>query len=328
MHQPLFFLSLLAILLASPHLAHAAACCGSGHGLGQRLARGESAAVTLSNRFADRFGSYAVQGRFRMAPSGAFDADNRTDLAAIFAPIPRLQVGFAVPFVLNMRRFGNTHATGGGMGDLSFSGRFDVIPLSTSSHQPAIALTASCTLPTGRSAIDATNILAADATGLGVAEFRPGIFLEHSFHGRASAMVAASIGIRAERNEPPAPRIALAPRLRLVAAVGPVFDMGLSISLGVIHEHEGAPTMGGVTTPESDRRRTGLLGFVGYDLPSSFTLLGSVELDIPVNQLGKNEPTAIAVLLGLRRSFSFGLGVQATAVDPKPKVLNSGEVSP
>jgi hypothetical protein len=294
---------LLLVLGANPRVAQAAACCGTGHGLGQRLGPGETAAFTISSRFAGRFGSFDPQGNFFAIPSASFDGDVRADLLAVFAPIRRVQVSVAAPFVLNIKRFGDEHDTGGGIGDLVFSGRFDVVPLSTTSAWPAIAITTSFTLPTGRSANDAVQVLAADATGLGVAEFRPGVFLEKSFGGKVTAIVAASVGFRSETNEPPAPRVGLAPRWRLLAAAGPVFESGLSLSLGAIYEYEGAPAINGATIPESQRYRLATLGFVGYDLSARFTLLGSVELDVPIQQLSKNEAASAALSIGLRRSF-------------------------
>lgn len=264
---------------------------------------GEHAAITLSSRVADRFGSYDVHGSFATIPQGIIDVDTRTELAAIVRPIPRLQVGFTFPFVWNIRRSGSDVLTGGGLGDLALHGRFDIIPQSTASALPAIALTTAVTFPTGRSAMNASNALGADVTGLGVAELRPGVFLEHVFAGRASAIVAASIGFRSASNEPPTPPFQLAPRLRLVAAGGPIFDMGLSLSLGVIHEREAAPTIEQTTAPDADRHRTALLGFVGYDVSSHYTMLASFEVDIPLHHMGQNEPAYAAISFGLRRAF-------------------------
>ncbi len=305
MRHPLLGLCFAAVVIAKPHVAQASACCGSGHGLGQRLGNGEQAALTLSTRFADRFGSYDVQSRFFTTPRGIVDMDTRAELAGIVRPSTRFQVGFTVPFVLNIRQFGADVpvTTGGGMGDLAFQGRFDIIPLSTASSWPAVALTAGVTLPTGRSAMDASNVVAADATGLGVAEVRPGVFVEHSFAGRASAIFAASVGFRTAGDQPPAPRFQLAPRARILGAIGPVFDMGLSLSIGVFHEREAAPIIERVAAPDADRHRTALLGFVGYDFRKHFTLLGSIELDMPLRHAGQNEPAYVAISVGLRRSF-------------------------
>jgi len=92
--------------------------------------------------------------------------------------------------------------------------------------------------------------------------------------------------------------------LRLVVAAEPVFENGVSLSRGVIHEREQAPSIGGVTPPNADRYRTAALAFVGYDLSSRFTLLGSCELDLPWSGISQNEPTSAAFSIGLRRSFS------------------------
>lgn len=303
MRSTLWALASFAFVVASPRAAHASACCGTGHGLGQRLGPGETAAITVSTRFADRFGSYDHRRRFFSIPSGSFDGDVRADLSAVFAPTSRLQVGVTAPFVLNIKHFGADDDVGGGFGDLTFSGRFDVLPLSTATSWPAIALTTSVLLPTGRSANEATRLLGTDATGLGVAEVRPGLFIEKSFGGKASAIAAASVGLRSETNEPPGPHIALAPRWRFLAAAGPVFESGLSLSFGGIYEYEGAPVIAGIATAEAERHRFGALGFVGYDLPRRFTLLVSGELDLPLNHLGKNEAASVAISIGLRRSF-------------------------
>lgn len=304
MHR-LFLVSILvALVLASPHRAHASACCGSGHGLGQRLNRDEQAAVTMSLRVADRFGSHDPTGRFFTVPSGIIDGDGRAEISGLFAPVPRLQLGITLPFILNIRQFGPDFAYGGGLGDLSASGRFDIVPLATSSAWPAIALTAGLTLPTGRSAAEAQDALAADATGLGVAEFRPGVFLEKSFSGQASAIFAGSLGLRTPTMDARGKPSELAPRLRLIAAAGPVFDNGLSLSMGLIHEREQAPSIGGVTSPDGHRVRTAALAFVGYDISMHYTLLGSIEVDLPFAHAGRNEPASAALSIGLRRSFS------------------------
>lgn len=296
-------LALLGALAAVPHDAHAASCCGTGHGLGQRLGPGETAALSVSARVADRVGSYDPEGRFFTIPSRSFDGDARVDLSALFAPTSRLQVAVTAPVVLNFKQLGAERDVGGGLGDLTISGRFDVFPVSTARFWPAMAITTSALLPTGRSAKDAHQLLAADATGLGVAEIRPGVFLEQSFGGKVSAIVSASVGFRSEANEPPAPRIALQPRWRVVAAVGPVFHSGLSLSFGGIFEYEGAPKIQGMVTPDAQRHRTAFLGFVGYDLSTRFTVLGSVEIDLPMRYFGKNEAALAAFSIGVRRSF-------------------------
>lgn len=111
----------------------------------------ERAAVGLSFRFSDRFGSHGHAGSFVLAPSGTLDAEARAEL-----------------------------------GCLSFSARFDILRDSATSALPAVALTAGLGLPTGRSAANAKSPLATDATGLGAAEVRPGMFVEKNVGGEAT----------------------------------------------------------------------------------------------------------------------------------------------
>ena len=301
-----FALALLggALFLVSARDAAASACCGSGHGLGQRLAPSERAAVNLSFRFSDRFGSHGHAGAFSFAPSGTLDTESRAELGCLLAPVPRLQLGLVAPVLLNVRGFRDDTSVGGGLGDISFSARFDIVSLSTTSAFPAIALTAGLGLPTGRSAAQAKDPLATDATGLGAVEVRPGLFVEKNWDGEAMAIVSASVGLRAPMTGARGERIELGPRARFVAAAGPVFASGWSLSAGLVHERESAPSMGGVVTPSADRRRTAALLFAAYDLSERFTALASLEVDLPASSLGKNEPSNVAFSFGLRRAFS------------------------
>ncbi|MRG94888.1 hypothetical protein [Polyangium spumosum] len=303
-HRKTFTSALLACaLLVGSRGASASACCGSGHGLGQRLGPLERAAVGLSFRFSDRFGSHGHAGAFSLAPAGTLDAEGRAELACLFAPLPRLQLGLVAPVLLNVRSSRDDTFVGGGFGDLSLSARFDIVRLDTTSAWPAIALTAGLGLPTGRSAAMARDPLATDATGLGAAEVRPGVFVEKNWDGEATAVFSASVGFRAPMTGARGERIELGPRARFVAAAGPVFSSGWSLAAGLVHERESAPSIGGAVTPGADRRRTAGLLFAGYDFSERFTALASLEVDLPASSLGKNEPSAVAFSIGLRRSF-------------------------
>lgn len=285
--------------------AQGSACCGSGHGLGQRLNRSENAALAVSIRAANRFGSYDPTAGFFRAPSATVDDEIRADLSGLYAPVRGLQFGISVPFVFNVRTLGSDSAWNGGIGDVSASARFDILPVETLRSWPAVALTMGLTVPTGRPIADARDKLATDATGQGIFEVRPGIFWEKSFSGSAVAFLVGSLGFRSSQTDIEGHRIQRAPRLFLLAAGGPVFHNGLSLSIGLIHEHEWAPSIDSIAVPNGDRYRTALMAFAGYDLPHQLTLFGSCELDLPWSYSGQNELAAIAVSIGLRRSFPW-----------------------
>lgn len=298
------FLLLLLLLLALPRRAQAAACCGGGHGLGARLSPMERAAIGISFRAADRFGSFDPAGRFFSIPSGYRDIELRSDISLLFAPLRRLQLGVVIPTLLNVRKTRAQSAWGGGLADVLASARVDLVPLSSPSGWPALALTCSLSLPTGTPLEQSKDALGAGATGLGAAEARPGLFLEKTWEGRATLVAAASIGFRAPRSSSLGEHLQLGPRSRFLIAAGPVFHSGLSFSFGLLHERERAPSVDSIAAENGERRRTAILGFAGYDLSQHWTLLGSVEMDLPILKLGTNEHGAMAFSLGLRRALA------------------------
>ncbi len=293
-----------AAMLHAPG-ADAAACCGTGHGLGQRLAPMERAAIGASTRFAGRIGSWAADGSFVGTPSGSRDLEARLDLGWIVKPHPRVQVGATLPILLTSRALGEASSTGGGIGDVGVFGRFDVVGVPGSGWLPAIALTLGAQLPTGRPTTSSTDALGADVTGLGAAEIRPGILLEKNWSSSWSAMLGVSVGMRTAFADGRGGSVHLAPRTQIVAATGPTWP-GKSVSVGVLYEHEESPSVDGVATPGAARNRTAALAVAGYDVGRSWTLLASAQLDLPIDGLGSNELAAAAGQVGLRYTWSIG----------------------
>jgi hypothetical protein len=263
----------------------------------------ERAAAGLGLRLSLRYGAAGATGRFSSLRPGDLDTESRAELSWLVSPLPRLQIGVVVPALVNVRRLGGLTEAGYGTGDITASARWDLVPLAGAGVWPAVALTAACTLPTGRPLAEAHGVLGAGATGLGAAELRPGLFVEKNFDGKASAILAASIGLRTSTSLPDGERVHLGPRLRIVAAVGPIFPNGASLSAGLVHEREPGPSIGGVVAPGSDRRRTAVLAFAGYDFAARWTALASLEVDLPWLGLARNELAAVAVAVGLRRAF-------------------------
>ena len=293
--------SALSFALAlAPRPARASACCGGGHGLGQRLGPLERASIGASLRFDSRLGSHRADARFAPIPAGDLDTESRVELSWLVKPVSRLQLGLTIPALLNARRLGGFGGVGGGLGDIVFSGRYDLVPLGDPGAVPPIALTAAITLPTGRAAADARDPLAADATGLGAAELRPGFVVEKIFADALSTTFAASVGLRTSFSTAGGDRVQLGPRYRLIAAAGPVFPSGLSLAAGLVHEGEPAPEVGGVVAQDASRRRTAALAFGAYDIHPRWTALASFELDLPISGLSKNEPARTGIAVGLR----------------------------
>ena len=209
-------------------------------------------------------------------------------------------MGVSVPAIATWRLLAGRDASGGGVGDITALARSDIVPVTGWKGLPGVALTFSATVPTGRGPQRANDPLAADVTGVGTAELRPGLSFEKTWDSGWFATVLASVAFRTGY-EARGSDIGLAPRLTLVGLAGPTFEsLGLSLGLGAIFETEGAPSIDGVTLDGSSRRRTALLVLGGYDLTQRWTLLASTTLDLPISELGQSESLGVAPALGAR----------------------------
>lgn len=291
--------------LASPRTASAAACCGAGHSVALRLSESENAAVVSGARGALRLGSWASSRDFSAPEGGDYDRELRGEIGVLMRVSRRFDVGAAVPLVYTFRRAGELSSSGGGIGDITASARFRVLSPSEYAWMPGVALTFAALLPTGRPAQASVDRLAADATGLGAVELRPGIVLEKTLADRWLATAGLSVGFRTASAAAGGPSVKLAPRLQAIAAIGPFWSSGLSLSAGVVYEREGGPSIDERVDPGATRERTGALFFAAYDVDSRWTVVASSQVDLPVSGLGRNEIALFALSMGLRRAWSF-----------------------
>jgi hypothetical protein len=296
---PLTALSLLMIAFV-PRPCQAAACCGNGHGLGQRLGLSERASATASVSLRERFGAYHAGGEYIASAEGNHDREMRCELGWLVKVGRRVQLGMIAPAVVTWRHLGQVSSSGGGMGDAVLTGRYDVIALENNGWVPPLAITLALTLPTGRSAHSSADPLLADATGLGVFEVRPGLSVERTWDASWFAAANLSVGIRSPFTEPGGSRVELAPRLQAMAMTGPVWSWGLSIAAGALYEWEAGPTLSGRTTPNTSRSRTAAAVLGAYDFSTHWTGTLSMQLDLPIRGFGRNDSTALEAGLGVR----------------------------
>lgn len=299
--------ALLASALASlaPALARASACCGDGRGIGRHLADAERAGLSGSVRGAARVGSWSSTRDFTTPDTGTFDRELRAEIGWAVRASQRVEIGVVVPMLYTWKQAGELASSGGGAGDITASGRLELIAPSWSSWVPGTALTLSTLLPTGRGAQASTDLLGADATGLGAAEIRPGIAFEKTWEGWF-ATITASVGVRTAYVGPSGTEVHLAPRWQILAAGGPVWSSGFSISVGALHEREAGPAMDGAAAPDSaTRERTAVLLFAGYDFATRWTAIASSQIDVPLGGIGRNESAQIALSLGLLRTWGL-----------------------
>jgi hypothetical protein len=297
--------ALATALLAWPASARAQACCAGSSALTPgRLALHEDALVGLQTRTGFGFGSFGGDGSFSSFPKDTSELDLEQDLFGAVRVLERGQVALLVPLVEARRATPtNTAETGGGIGDINLSARYDFTLAGASSVMPGVAILAGVTLPTGRPPESATTPLAVDATGVGAVQANVGLALEQSF----GPWLVNATGILAKRFPYTANGIheALAPQLTFLGAVAYTFPNDDAIALLASYTIEGDPTVDGASTT-GNARRTPLVGLSGaLPIGDTWRALGGISVNPPIAPLGLNLPNAAVTLtLTLLRSWS------------------------
>ncbi|WP_437580553.1 hypothetical protein [Sorangium sp. So ce887] len=313
--------AILLSLAASPGVARASACCGTGHGIAQWLAPSERAAASFSLRFTEQLGTWTPERDFDALGEGVYHRELRADVGWMVRIEERLQLGISLPLRHTWIGAGlDGTFSGGDVGDISAAGRIALIEGAISPWIPSAAFTLSVALPTGygedpvfepigvsasggdtggTSAID-VGANGADTTRLGVAEFRPGIVFEKSW-GSVQALLAASISVRTAYHAAGGEEVQPADRLQVVAAAGPVWASGTSLSVGGLYEREGSPRVAGrLPVRGGERERTALLAVLAHDVGARWTAVGNLQVDVPISGIGRNEGAFAALSAGLR----------------------------
>lgn len=312
--------AILLSLVVSPGAARASACCGTGHGIAQWLAPSERAAASFSLRFTEQLGGWTPERDFDAHGEGVYHRELRADVGWMVRIRERLQLGISVPLLRTWTGAGlDGTSSGGGVGDISAAGRIALFEGAMSPWLPSVAFTLGVTLPTGlgqepgiepvgtsttgagtdgASAIGVATT-SAGTTGLGVAEFRPGIVFEKSW-GSFQALLAASTSVRTNYHTASGDEVEPAPRLQFLAAAGPVWASGASLTVGGLYEREGPPRLVGRRQKGGARERTALLAVLAHDVSARWTAVGNLQVDVPISGIGRSEGAFAALSAGLR----------------------------
>jgi hypothetical protein len=279
----------------------AAACCGTGYGVGIRLARSEQATIGFAARYQDLQGTWSAAEQWSTRGDASSDRELRLELRALVKLRPELQIGAIVPFVATRRGGFDGSSTGGGIGDATALGRWDFVPVGGRGAWPGIAATLSVTAPNGRGPQQSRVDLQTDVTGLGAWEIRPGIAIEKSWWTGFTIFASSAVGLRVPHRDRDGSAIALGPRWTTVAAAGPSWTWGLGFLAGLLHEREVAPARDGLRLAGAGRARTAALLIASYEIDEHWQPFASVQWDLPIDRLGRNEPGYLAFAVGLRR---------------------------
>lgn len=276
----------LASTLALPDVAEASSCCGTGPGVIDRLHAAEGAAISLSLAGDELVGAWDRDGIHAGATGAAHQL--RLDASGLYRVAGPFSIGARVPLVVSSRSAGELEESGGGIGDVAASGRWDLVAPGGEGVWPGIGLGLSVLAPTGSTG---SGLLLADATGGGAWELQPGLSVEQSWFDGWSVTGVGSLAMRL-----PTDKVDGARTLRVLLAGGRDLLPLLSFSAGALYERTFADEAPGSA-------RSAVVALLHRTLPGGWSLTASGEVDLPVARMGFNDTTGVTLGVGLRRAW-------------------------
>lgn len=294
--------ALASALAAAP--AQAAACCLSANAFGiGRLAMWETLAVILGGSVSPVAGRWDQQATWRPNPAEFAETEWRTQLSALAAVHPRLQLSGRVPLVLTQKVFAEQQESGGGLGDTQFAVRYEPVFQGEYEFLPEVALNAGVTVPVGRTATDSQTALGSDVTSRGawVPSASASVELARSnwfaLLGGGVTWPLPMAGFEPGRTQQ------LGLGWQLTAAGGVEVKKALVLSLAARGAFEGPIQMDGAVVPESEAFEMGLGPAVAWTFVPHFTLQGGVDLELHASGLGDNRQGRTTASLALRYAY-------------------------
>lgn len=291
----------LAFVAGLERGARAQACCVAPGAAGvSRLAPDEAALAGLDARATSSIGSLDANGRYRPNPPGTRDLALEQRVFGALRVLGRGQVAVSVPFLENAKASGADSATGGGLGDVAFAARGDL--LHAGGSWPGLALLAGVSAPTGRPPERASDPFGAGATGAGTTQGWGGLAVEHVtgpwlYGGTVTATLRASRDVGGVHSS-------LAPRLTTALIGAHAWTSGSALSLGASWEIEDRARVNGAIVGGSARRALRLTTALQLPLVWQTRLVGSIFAVPPVPAVSAGEAASIGLSIALIRPWS------------------------
>ncbi len=293
----------LACTLGTARQAHAQACCaGAGALTPGRLQLHEDALVGLQLHAATVLGAFDGTHYTSEGPHSR-EEDYEEDLFGAVRVFDRGQIALLVPVLETHRNELGLSETGGGIGDVNLSGRYDFIRAGESRYVPGIAVLAGITAPTGTPADkpDPSKPLDTDATGIGAWQGNMGVALEQTY-GPWLFNVTELLALRARRTANVggvSESEALAPQFVTLVGSAYTFRNDASVALFGSYTLEGTASLDGAPAPDS-ARRIALVSVSGaYPITENFRAQGSFFFNPPISGLGLNQTSTTGLTLTL-----------------------------
>ncbi len=288
----------LAALVALERDAAAQACCATPSAFAPaRLRTGENAIVGFVGSAAVVTGSFGRDRSFAVPSTGSREVDLVGRLFAAWAPWPRTEVSFTVPFVETSRRANGLSEASVGVGDPRLASRFTLVRVGEDRIVPGVQLLTALTLPAGVAADGARKPLATDATGTGAFQFENGIALEQSF-GRFLFNFTGTIAWRSVRTIA-GTTSQLGPLVSAFTALSYTFPNALSLAASLAYEASFDARQGGVAVADSATAKTTVGLAAAMPLARGVRIVAGFSWTPHLPELGKNELATFGGSLGL-----------------------------
>ena len=306
MHPRLAAACFVFAALAATERARAQACCVSTSAIfPARLADDENGLVGVAAKGSVVFGSYDGQRVLHGAPAGASEIDlGQTLLVTGRVADEPVQINVSVPFVETYRSAGTSSAFGGGVGDVTFAMRWDVVTDERDHVVPGIAPLLSVTVPSGTPIEMAKDPLGTDATGLGAAELGAGLALEKMF-GRTLLAITGTATFHGSRTVTGV-HSQLGPDLAATVGASYTFNRGPSVGAAITYTGSFDSSIAEASVPYSARALTTIALVGALPLRGDTRLLGSLFFVPPISGVGQNELGAV----GLSLTLIYGLATR------------------
>jgi hypothetical protein len=290
-------MAVLAVCI-TPGRAFAQACCAGGTVITPgRLAMHEDALVGIQEKAGTVVGSYSQGSQY--VPLNSTELDFEEDLFGAVRVLPRGQVALLVPLIETYRSIPdpvNGAESGGGVGDINLSGRYDFIAAGESHVVPGIALLAGLTFPSGK----APDVVAPiNATGIGAYQLNAALALEQTW-GPWLVNATCIVAKRTEYGQE-----TLGTQVTLLAAGAYTFDNDAALALSASYAFEGDGTYSDGTDATGSFKRVTTVSLSGlWPIDDRWRVLGGFYLNPPASSFGANQPSVAGITYTLIRSWS------------------------
>lgn len=285
--------TVLALFVCRVRAAHGQACCAGGALLTPaRLGPAEQGGAGLQLKARVSRGTFTALGRWSDLREGEVERTFEQAVVASLRFHPRAQASVLVPWVETQRREGGLSETGGGLGDIAWTARYDFFSAGDSPVWPGVSLLLGGNVPSGTDPLNAKHPLATDATGTGFWDLSVGVGIEQlwrpwfvALNGWVTWHLFRASTADIDESQ--------SPRFTLLAVGGYLFDNDMAAAVYLNGFNEGNKSAGGVSQPGTGLRLT--TAGATWVWPWRRWARGqlSVFADLPWQDTGRNETAAL-----------------------------------